>query len=205
MQDLEKITEEISTLSLKLDRFEMILEAKTEELRGGVQSISGRAKALSLEIEELKGVRASLKEELQKTLEQKIKTLTPFLAEALAETFSTKTETFIKNHLEALKRIQNETDRTTRSIQSMVRDSKRRIIVMGISLVLAVCLACFVISAGFFYFFPQTHHVRYESGVEQGKQMIYGKVLMENFKKLSPEDQELIFSFIDKFVKRPTF
>lgn len=200
MDASEKTREEIETLLIKLERFEAILEAKTEDLRGEVKSITNKGKLLSLEVEELKEMRKALSPELKKTLVDAIKMIAPALAEKLAKSSEGAIETFAQN-LEVLKKIQRETNNAAETIQSIAQESKKRLVLTGISLVLATGFACFVMTAGLCYFYPQT--VTYAMTAKQGGQMIYGEVLDEIFDQLTPEDQDLISSTVDKRVKKP--
>jgi hypothetical protein len=53
-----------------------------------------------------------------------------------------------------------------------------------------------------FYFFPQQHYVRYEMTAEQAKQMLIGKSVLSNFKKLNQEAQKLLVDGIETDIKK---
>jgi hypothetical protein len=53
-----------------------------------------------------------------------------------------------------------------------------------------------------FYFFPQQQYVRYEMTVEQAKQLLVGKSLLDNFKKLKQEDQKLLTDAIEITIRQ---
>jgi hypothetical protein len=208
----DQTAEDISRLILKLERFETILTAKVETftesihtISKSVQEITERTNALSIEVEELRDVRNSLVQKVQKATEEGIVALEPSLSNKISQSFKCQTGDFITHHLETLKTIQQETDRTTSSLQSMIEGSKRRVRVMGLWTALVVCSACFGMAYGFFHFFPQHHYVRYETGAEQGKQLIYGKALMDTFKKLTPDDQLILKAAVETLIKKPTF
>lgn len=205
MTESETLIEELSTLRLKLDRLETILAVKSEDFMGGAQSIAEKAKALSLEVEELKELRESLKEELQQTLEKAVKEISPSLVNSLTRSFNEETKDFIDKHLNALQKIQYSTERSITDIQYLARDSKKRSILISISLILATGFGCFVMAAGLFYFYPRHYHVRYECGAKHVSQMIYGKILIDNFKNLTQNDQKLLLDSLEKILKNPVF
>ena len=204
--------EDISRLILKLERFETILTTKAEKftdsittISKSVQDIPEMTKALSIVVEQLKGVRNSLVQNVQKATEEGIVALEPSLSNKISQSFKCQTGDFMTHHLETLKTIQQETDRTTSSLQSMIEGSKRRVRVMGLWTALVVCSACFGMAYGFFHFFPQHPYGRYETGTEQGKQLLYGKALMDTFKKLTPEDQLSLKRAVETGIKKPPF
>jgi hypothetical protein len=53
-----------------------------------------------------------------------------------------------------------------------------------------------------FYFFPQQQYVRYEMTAEQAKQMLIGKSVLSNFKKLNQEAQKLLVDGIETDIKK---
>lgn len=187
-------------LLVKLDRFERLLTTKVEEVSRFSNMLSDQTKELSLEIEELKSTRSSFKAEMEKTLKNQMEALKNPLSQDLSNSFVNKTEDFINEHLNILKKIQWETNDTICGITNLVRSSKKSQILRSIYL----CVVCFLTASGFFYFFPQHYHVRYENGIEQGKQMLYGKALIDNIKKLSYDDQNLLISYLEDMLKRTT-
>ena len=189
---LEETVESLSSLAMKLERLEVILAPKTQDLVGCVQSISERTKALSLEVEELKVMKESLAIEIKQTLQGELKQLAPSFSKQIAETFHQQVRPLTEAPLEALQKISREGDRTVSTLKSMAIQSRTRLILMGVSLVGSTCLACGIMAMVFFYFFPQTTFVRYETKYEQILQIIYGKTVLDNFKKLKPEDQAFI-------------
>jgi hypothetical protein len=178
------------------------MDRKLEDLVGAIQIITEHADLLSLEVEQLKAARLAFKAELQQTLQKEFIQLAPSFAKELSESFNQQTRPLITTPLESLQKIHQEAERATSVIKSMVIQSKTRLILMGISLVTAVCFSCFVMAAGFFYFFPQHYQVHYDVTMEQFKQMAYGKTLIHIFNKLKPSDQTLVLEALDDTLKQ---
>lgn len=188
--------------SLKTKRREKIIDKKIEEFVDAIHQMNEHKDSLSLEVEELKRARNSFKKDLQQTLTQEMGALVPSLCKSLSETFDHKTSSFIDGHLKELDRLQQETGNTVFSLQSITEQPKYRTILMGISLVTASCVSCFVMAAGLYYFFPSRYEVKYETTHEQFKEMLYGKVLMNTFKTLKPDAQTLILGALDITLKQ---
>jgi hypothetical protein len=188
--------------ALRNKRREKIIDKKIEEIVVAIHQMHEHKDSLSLEVEELKGARAAFKTELQQALKQELGILAPSFSKSLSETFHQETNSFINRHLEELRLIQEETGKTVSSLQSITEQSKRRTILMGISLVMASCFSCFVMAADLFYFFPSHHEVTYQTTQEQFKEMVYGRALMNAFKNLKPDAQALILSALDATLKQ---
>jgi hypothetical protein len=101
-----------------------------------------------------------------------------------------------------IQKIQREAEKATLALTTFAQMNKKRFILWGASLFGAVFLSCFIMAAGIFYFLPQQQYVRYEMSVEQIKQMLFGKSLLNNFKKLTQEDQKLIADAIEIDIKQ---
>lgn len=185
----------LSSLILRLDRSDAIFKARVDELSTTVRQLSERTKVLNLEVEEFKGVRESIKADLQTTfqvtLHKGITTIASPLSQGLSESFNKQTGAFIANHLEALKKIQNDVGFTVGRVTTMIDQQRRSKLMMGLSLVASVCFSCFIMGAGIFYFFPQHKTIHYEMTADKAKMMIYGELFSEVFDKFTPEDQAL--------------
>jgi hypothetical protein len=187
---------------LRANRREKIIDKKMEAFVGAIHQLHEHKDSLSLEVEELKGTRQSLKTALQQTLHQDLERRVPFLAKALAETFHQQTSAFITNHLEGLRRLQQETEKTVSSLQGIADQAKHRTLLRGVALVVASCFCCFVIAAGLYYFFPSRYEVKYETTQEQFREMVYGRALMSAFKTLKPDAQNLILNALEATLKQ---
>lgn len=202
ISSLEKTLESLSSLSMKLERLEIILAPKTQDLVGCVQNISDRTKALSLEIEELKTMKESLKIEIKQALQEELKQIAPSFSKQASDSFHQQVRPLLDSPLEVLQKISYEADKTVSVLKSMAIKGKTRLILMGLSLVASVCLACGIMAMIFFYFFPQTIVVKYENNFDQILQIIYGKTVIDNFKSLKPEDQALLEKAMDETIRQ---
>ena len=193
------VDKEISKLSLKTDRLEMVLIEKTEEIAGSVKILAEHTKTLERAIGDLQKIKESLQSDLEKTIKGTVQTVTPSLGKDLSEEFRKGTSALISNHSDTFKKVKDETDRAMNVLSLLATEARRRLVFRGIYLVATVCFSSFVMAAGLFHFFPQ--NVRYETRSEQGKQVVYGKVLMDNFKRLSPDNQALLTAALGRPVK----
>lgn len=181
-----------------LKRQERILDKKMEDFIVCVQAIVETTDSISLEVEELKGIRESLKSDLQNNLSLEMGKITQELKSSLHQQITESLDT----NVELVQKIQREAERATSTIHALGEQHKKRFVRWGLSLVTAVCFSCFVMASGLFYFFPQQQYVRYEMTVEQAKQMLFGKSLLDNFKKLKQEDQKLLADAIEINIKQ---
>ena len=195
----EDLTEELSKFVLKQERFETILSKRTEDLNDTVQSLSDhikaltdRSQALSLEVEELRGVRKSLSEEVIKSVDNRISKLMAPLSEALSKSFNSRVDTFIKDHLESLQQIQRGTQKSAEAVKYIVDNSAKRFAVKSLTILCCSFASCFLMSAGFLYFYPQEYFVHYDMGPEEAKRMVIGKIVMDNLGKFNSEAIEVI-------------
>ena len=101
-----------------------------------------------------------------------------------------------------LQRTQREADLASSSIQTLSNKNRKGIAYQGLALVAASCFSCIITASCVFYFFPQQQYVRYEMTAEQAKQMLLGKSLLSNFKKLKQDAQKLLVDAIEIDIKQ---
>lgn len=158
--------------------------------------------ALCIEAEELKATRESLKSDMQQTLKLEMDKVGPKLIQELKYAVNQNLADALKSNEGQIQKIQREAERTTLALTAFAEKNRKRFVIWGASLFSAVFLSCFIMAAGIFYFFPQQQYVRYEMTVEQIKQMLFGKSLLNNFKKLKQEDQKLLADAIEIDIKQ---
>ncbi len=162
-----------------------------------VQAIVETTDSISLEVEELKGIRESLKSDLQHHLRHEMTRNTQELKSSLHQQMSESLEA----NVDLIQKIQREAEKAKSAIHAYDEQHRKKYVRWGLSLVAAVCFSCFVMASCLFYFFPQQQYVRYEMTVEQAKQMLVGKSLLDNFKKLKQEDQKLLADAIEESIR----
>lgn len=187
---------------LRTKRRGKIIDDMVEKLQGAVQKYTAQTEALCIENEELKATRESIKSDLQQTLSQEFGRLTPKLTQDLKSLIHLQMTDSLKTNVELLQRTQREADLVSSSIQTLSNKNRKRNAYQGLALVAASCFSCIVTASCLFYFFPQQQYVRYEMTYEQAKQMLFGRSLLENFRKLKKEDQKILADAIEENIKQ---
>ena len=187
---------------LRTKRRGKIIDDMVEKLQGAVQKYTVQTEALCIENEELKATRESIKSDLQQTLSQEFGRLTPKLTQDLKSLIHLQMTDSLKTNVELLQRTQREADLVSSSIQTLSNKNRKRNAYQGLALVAASCFSCIVTASCLFYFFPQQQYVRYEMTYEQAKQMLFGRSLLENFRKLKKEDQKILADAIEENIKQ---
>ena len=182
----------LSEESLRLKRFDKIIDKKVTDFVSATQIIMDHEKNLTFEVEELRNLKESLKRDLKQGLQEEINQLIPFLIKQVSEGFQEQMHSLTLEPLKSLQTIHQQAERTIGVLKATAIQSRKHLILMGISLVAAVCLSCGVMALVFFYCFPQHTHLRYETSWEQIQQMIEGKTLQNTFKRLPPDIQALL-------------
>ncbi len=188
--------------ALRMKRQQKVIDNTLEKFIGVVQKHKIQIEEVCIENEELKATRESLKSDLQQTMGQEIGKLTIKLIQELKSSMHQQQTESLKTNVELLQRTQREADLASSSIQTLSDKNRKRFAHRGLSLVAASCFSCIVTASCMFYFFPQQQYVRYEMNVEQSKQMLFGKSLLDNFKKLKPDAQKLLADAIDLDIKQ---
>jgi hypothetical protein len=187
---------------LRTKRRGKIIDDMVEKLQGAVQKYTAQTEALCIENEELKATRESIKSDLQQTLSQEFGRLTPKLTQDLKSLIHLQMTDSLKTNVELLQRTQREADLASSSIQTLSNKNRKGIAYQGLALVAVSCFSCIVTASCVFYFFPQQQYVRYEMTAEQAKQMLIGKSVLSNFKKLNQEAQKLLVDGIETDIKQ---
>ncbi len=187
---------------LRTKRRGKIIDDMVEKLQGAVQKYTAQTEALCIENEELKATRESIKSDLQHTLSQEFGRLTPKLTQDLKSLIHLQMTDSLKTNVELLQRTQREADLASSSIQTLSNKNRKGIAYQGLALVAASCFSCIITASCVFYFFPQQQYVRYEMTAEQAKQMLLGKSLLSNFKKLKQDAQKLLVDAIEIDIKQ---
>jgi|694.fasta_scaffold31131_6 hypothetical protein len=187
---------------LRTKRRGKIIDDMVEKLQGAVQKYIVQTEALCIENEELKATRESIKSDLQQTLSQEFGRLTPKLTQDLKSLIHLQMTDSLKTNVELLQRTQREADLASSSIQTLSNKNRKGIAYQGLALVAASCFSCIVTASCVFYFFPQQQYVRYEMTAEQAKQMLIGKSVLSNFKKLNQDAQKLLVDGIETDIKK---
>jgi len=188
--------------AFRMKRQQKIIDNTLEKFIGVVQKHKIQIEEVCIENEELKATRESLKSDLQQTMGQEMGKLTiKFIQELKSSMHQQQTES-LKTNVELLQRTQREADLALSSIQTLSDKNRKSLVYRGLVLVAASCFSCIVTASCVFYFFPQQQYVRYEMTVEQSKQMLFGKCLLDNFKKLNPEAQKLVVDAIETDIKQ---
>jgi hypothetical protein len=187
---------------LRTKRRGKIIDDMVEKLQGAVQKYTAQTEALCIENEELKATRESIKSDLQHTLSQEFGRLTPKLTQDLKSLIHLQMTDSLKTNVELLQRTQREADLASSSIQTLSNKNRKGIAYQGLALVAVSCFSCIVTASCVFYFFPQQQYVRYEMTAEQAKQMLIGKSVLSNFKKLNQEAQKLLVDGIETDIKK---
>lgn len=197
----------------KLQRLESVVDRKMSEFVGCMQEISKQSTILTFEVEEIKGLKRSLTTDLKQTLQQTLQksleeslhehldAAIPMMAQALSESFSTQTNSFVTNHLKTFDKIQSHVQHTTQELNDMIIQQRRSKMMMGLALVLSTTCACFILSLGFFRFFPQHQSLHLDLTTDQALMMLYGEACAENRDQLTPEDQTRLTNAIAKKLK----
>ncbi len=188
--------------AFRMKRQQKVIDNSLEKFIGVVQKHKIKTEALYIEIEELKAIRESLKADLQETLNQEMGRITPKLIQELKSSMHQQMTESLKTNAELVQKIQMEAENTTSAINTLGEQNKRWFLHQGLLLVATVCFSCFAMGSGLFYFFPQQQYVRYEMTAEQAKQMLFGKSLLDNFKKLKQDAQKLIVDGIEIDIKQ---
>lgn len=191
---------------LKMNRSLKVIDTSLEKFINTIQKHKVQTEALCVEIEELKGTRESLKSDLQQMLlqafNQEMSKLTSKFTLELRHTIESQVNESLKANVELMKKIPMEAERAASSMKTLEIQNKKRFIQWGLSLSAAVGFSCVLMASGLFYFFPQQQYVRYEMTIEQAKQMLLGKALLDNFKKLKHDDQKLISDAVEFNIKQ---
>ncbi len=191
---------------LKMNRSLKVIDTHLEKFTNTVQKHKIQTEALCVEIEELKGTRESLKSDLQQMLlqafNQEMSKLNSKLSLEVRHNIDSQLNESLKANVELLQKVQKEAERAASTMKILEIQNKKKFIQWGLSLSAAVGFSCFLMASGLFYFFPQQQYVRYEMTVEQAKQMLLGKTLLDNFKKLKQDDQKLIADAVDLNIKK---
>ena len=187
---------------LRTKRRGKIFDDMVEKLQGAVQKYTVQTEALCIENEELKATRESIKSDLQQTLSQEFGRLTPKLTQDLKSLIHLQMTDSLKTNIELLERTQREADLASSSIQTLSNKNRKGFAYQGLSLIAASCFSCIFMASCLFYFFPQQHYVRYEMTADQAKQMLIGKSVLSNFKKLNQEAQKLLVDGIETDIKK---
>lgn len=191
--------------TVKVKRLEKIMDKKTETFLQATQAILDHEEALIFEVEELKRARETLKQDVKQLFQTELELFTTSFVKQVTNDYSQQVKSLMQESLATIQKIHSKADDTVSVLQTTAIQSRKRLILMGVSLVASVCFSCSVIATVFFYFFPQKTTINYEINMEQIQHMIYGKTVIDNFKKLKPEDQALIEKETEKTTQKLFF
>ena len=145
-----------------------------------------------LEVEQLKTVKHSLRqnlpEMLNKSLEKQAQHMIPKLIPPLAKKFHESTDEFIDSSLEKAQKLKNGIDHAICKAEGFIFCRKREITLRGLGLSVIFCFSSLLTAAAIFYYFPQsvTHGITsYAAG-----NLVFGEAFIENIDKLSLDQRD---------------
>lgn len=191
---MEKNIDKLEDAMRKVDRLTTVLGTKVESFSASEQAFSNCRKELTLEVEEIKTLKNSLEQALPELVNKSMKSsaqiMVPLLVPPLVEDFREKTFSFVESSLKEATRIKDEIDRSVNEVTGLISTQKKEMTVRVAALAFVFCVSSLMTAGGIFYFFPQEVH--YGLSDSTLKTYFIGEAVMENFNKLTPNDQALI-------------
>lgn len=176
------------TLIAKSARFETVLDKKIAELVLLVKSLEEQTKNLTLEVEELRATRESLKENLKKELHQSVQiginTASSSIAHEVAKTFTHKTTHLIDDHLTSLKKLQQTVSQTIDEFNGLTWRYVGYLLSASAFVGVLIFLLC--------YFFIIPKPEPQELTRTQQLLMRYGQAMTDKFAELTSHDQKIL-------------
>jgi len=184
----------------RIERLTTILNTKVESFSASEQALSKVRKELMLEVEELKTLKQFLEQSLPELVDKSMKSSVPImvtqLISPLVEGFKEKTLTFVESSLKEATRLKDEIDQSVSKVMGLISTQKKEMTLRTAVLTFVFCLSSLMTAGGIFYFFPQEIH--YGLSDNTLKTYFIGEVVLENFNKLTPNDQTLIKEKMNK-------
>jgi len=175
-------------LVAKAARFEIVLDKKVAELVLLIKSLEEQTKILTLEVEELRATRESLKENLRKDLHQSVQiglnSAGSSIAHEVAKTFTHKTAHLIDEHLASLKKLQRETSQTIENFNELTSRC------VGFSLAASVFVGILIFLLCYFFIIPKPEPQ--ELTPSQQQLIRYGQAMTDKFAELTSHDQKIL-------------
>ncbi|MEI6627944.1 MAG: hypothetical protein WCN27_00855 [Alphaproteobacteria bacterium] len=181
--------EQADVFLARIDRFETLLGKKAEELFECTKDLKVLTKAISLESEELRDVRESLRLVLIQAMKEESKASIPLIANQLTLIFSSKIKDFFDEQFGSVRKLNNELQKHLAAFTGLSWKILGFYMLISTLCGVASCLACL-----YFIMSKQTNQALNQ---EQINLMFYGKVLMAKFNDLTSHDQKIIMDSVN--------
>jgi hypothetical protein len=189
---MEKNSDDLQDILARMDRLEAGLGVQIDRFVKTEQILSKAGKDLMLEVEQLKTVKHSLRqnlpEMLNKSLEKQAQHMIPKLIPPLTKMFRESTDEFIDSSLEKAQKLKEGIDHAIYKADGFISSRKREITLRGLGLSVIFCFSSLLTAGAIFYYFPQK--VSYGITSSTAGTLVFGEAFTENIDKLSLEQRE---------------
>lgn len=185
--------EQADVFLARIDRFETILDKKAEELFECTKDLKVLTKAISLESEELKDVRESLRLILIQAVKEESKASITLIANQLTIIFSSKIKDFFDEQFSSMCKLNDELKKHLAAFTGLSWKILGFYLLISTLCGVASCLACL-----YFIMFKQTNQALTQKQINL---MFYGKVLVAKFNDLTSHDQKIIMDSVNSVQK----
>lgn len=194
----------------RLERIAVKFPDYIQRLEKESQKVSENIPKITLEIEELKKVKAdlipSLSEAVKKALieerkvfvESALKGLQDNM-ESILQKYRDQAQETTQKYLNDAQIFKQEMTIVVSSMTKLMNLQKQRLTRKGVLICAVFCVASVVTGGGLFYFFPQ--NIYYSDG-NTARNMIMGRSTWDNMKHLSVKDQTLLLDGMKKYMDK---
>jgi hypothetical protein len=194
----------------RLERVAVKFPDYIQRLEKESQKVSENIPKITLEIEELKKVKAdlipSLSEAVKKALMEERKIFVDSALkglqdnmESILQKYKDQAQENTQKYLNDAQIFKQEMTSVVSSMTRLMNLQKQRLTRKGVLICAVFCVASVLMGGGLFYFFPQTVHYQ---DAESARHLVFGKVTWNNLKKLSLKDQNLLVDAVYDYLKR---
>lgn len=173
-----------STLAAKVVRFETVLDKKISDLVILINSLEEHTKTFTLEAEELRAIRESLKEELHRSVQSSINKAVPVISNEISKKFNENTSHSLDDQFTTLKNLQRSASQTINDFNGLTWKCLGFSVLASMLSGVMIFLLCYVLIIQK----PETQ----ELTPAQQTLMWYGQVMVDKFKELTSHDQKIL-------------